>query len=269
MSFFTVMHSMVLMNTHTVHSSLTQAYIFMPSIRTLHTCTQSITPILIIFRKHNVLFMFSLHPPFHTLIHHTFHQYSPTPPPGMQSTTLPHTHTPLLPYPSPGKQSTTLPHTHTPLLPYLSPRHAIHHPSTHTYTVTTLPLPRHAIHHPSTHTYTVTPLPLPPACNPPFHTLIHRYSPTPPPGMQSTTLPHTHTPLLPPPGMHTGTLAVSCGGSYSFDERIELSSRLLHTHSLILIWSFADPIHPQVITLHTHISYFTNTLHMYQVYLFT
>ena len=101
--------------------------------------------------------------------------------------------------------------------------------------------------HPSTHSYIILSIntPLPPACNPPpFHTHIHRYSPT------------------PPPGMHTGTLAVSCGGSYSFDERIELSSRLLHTHSLILIWSFADPIHPQVTTLHTHISYFTRLTHV-------
>ncbi len=43
-----------------------------------------------------------------------------------------------------------------------------------------------------------------------------------------------------------GIVAVSCGESYDFDERVDLSSRLLLSRSLILIWSFADPIHPQV-----------------------
>ena len=38
-----------------------------------------------------------------------------------------------------------------------------------------------------------------------------------------------------------GTLAVSCGGSYSFDEQIDLSSHLLHTRSLILIWTSLTP----------------------------
>ncbi|XP_064386318.1 dynein axonemal intermediate chain 3-like isoform X2 [Halichondria panicea] len=43
-----------------------------------------------------------------------------------------------------------------------------------------------------------------------------------------------------------GIIAVSCGQNYSFDERIQLSNRLLLSKSLILIWSFTDPIHPQL-----------------------
>ena len=44
----------------------------------------------------------------------------------------------------------------------------------------------------------------------------------------------------------TGIVAVSCMHNYDCDERIELYSKLLLEHSLILIWSFVDPIHPQV-----------------------
>ena len=80
------------------------------------------------------------------------------------------------------------------------------------------------------------------SCSSSIYPSIHTYLNSPPP------------PLPLPPDIHTGALAVSCGGSYSFDERIDLSSRLLLSHSLILIWSFADPIHPQVTTQHaTHI----------------
>lgn len=50
----------------------------------------------------------------------------------------------------------------------------------------------------------------------------------------------------PPPPSPSGIIAVSCGQSYSFDERIQLSTRLLLSRSLILIWSFTDPIHPQL-----------------------
>ena len=45
---------------------------------------------------------------------------------------------------------------------------------------------------------------------------------------------------------HTGIIAVACGEIYSIEERIDLSSRLLKKPSLILIWSFTDPIHPQL-----------------------
>ena len=54
-------------------------------------------------------------------------------------------------------------------------------------------------------------------------------------------IPHLHLYFI-----LTGIIAVSCGQTYSFNERIELSSRLLLSRSLILIWSFTDPIHPQL-----------------------
>lgn len=41
-----------------------------------------------------------------------------------------------------------------------------------------------------------------------------------------------------------GIIAVSCGEPYTYDERVELSFKLMHANSLVLIWSFADPIHP-------------------------
>lgn len=47
----------------------------------------------------------------------------------------------------------------------------------------------------------------------------------------------------------SGIIGVACGETYSFDERVDLSFRLLHSRSLILIWSFADPIHPLVNSL--------------------
>ena len=43
-----------------------------------------------------------------------------------------------------------------------------------------------------------------------------------------------------------GVIAVACGESYSADERVELATRLTSSRSLILLWSFTDPIHPQV-----------------------
>lgn len=43
-----------------------------------------------------------------------------------------------------------------------------------------------------------------------------------------------------------GIVAVSCVQNYECDERIDLYSKLLLEHSLILIWSFVDPIHPQL-----------------------
>ena len=45
---------------------------------------------------------------------------------------------------------------------------------------------------------------------------------------------------------YIGIVAVACVHNYDCDERIELYSKLLLEHSLILIWSFVDPIHPQV-----------------------
>nr|WAW84845.1 axonemal dynein intermediate chain 3 [Halisarca dujardinii] len=41
-----------------------------------------------------------------------------------------------------------------------------------------------------------------------------------------------------------GIVAVSCGVNYSFSERVDLTSKLILSHHLIIIWSFADPIHP-------------------------
>ncbi len=54
------------------------------------------------------------------------------------------------------------------------------------------------------------------------------------------------SPIVPSFNVPAGIVAVSCGETYDFDERVDLSSRLLHSPSLILIWSFTDPIHPQV-----------------------
>ena len=44
----------------------------------------------------------------------------------------------------------------------------------------------------------------------------------------------------------TGIIAVSCGEGLSFDDRVDNFSRILMTSSLVLIWSFSDPIHPLV-----------------------
>lgn len=41
-----------------------------------------------------------------------------------------------------------------------------------------------------------------------------------------------------------GIIAVSCGEGLSFDARVDHFSRILMTSSLVLIWSFSDPIHP-------------------------
>eukprot|EP00794_Sanderia_malayensis_P008204 gene8204-9084_t len=41
-----------------------------------------------------------------------------------------------------------------------------------------------------------------------------------------------------------GIIAVSCSEQMSFDERIDNSSTVLMNPSFILLWSFADPIHP-------------------------
>ena len=65
----------------------------------------------------------------------------------------------------------------------------------------------------------------------------------------SLSLPPFSSPLSLPPSLsvtrsHTGIIAVSCGDSYSFNERIDLS--FIQSNFLILIWSFVDPIHPQL-----------------------
>ncbi|XP_002740173.1 dynein axonemal intermediate chain 3-like [Saccoglossus kowalevskii] len=44
-----------------------------------------------------------------------------------------------------------------------------------------------------------------------------------------------------------GVIAVSCAERLSFDERVDNSSKVLMTPSLILVWSFTDPIHPQLL----------------------
>jgi len=41
-------------------------------------------------------------------------------------------------------------------------------------------------------------------------------------------------------------VAVSVAEKMTFDERIDSAAKVIMTPSLILIWSFTDPIHPQV-----------------------
>jgi hypothetical protein len=43
-----------------------------------------------------------------------------------------------------------------------------------------------------------------------------------------------------------GIIAVSCTKRSSYEERVEMGAFLRPKVSLILIWSFQDPIHPQV-----------------------
>lgn len=43
-----------------------------------------------------------------------------------------------------------------------------------------------------------------------------------------------------------GVVAVSCTERIAFDERVERGLLLRSRRSLILVWSFHDPIHPQV-----------------------
>ena len=43
-----------------------------------------------------------------------------------------------------------------------------------------------------------------------------------------------------------GVVAVSVSERLTFDERIDQAAKVIMTPSLILIWSFTDPIHPQV-----------------------
>ncbi|XP_071953082.1 dynein axonemal intermediate chain 3-like [Antedon mediterranea] len=44
-----------------------------------------------------------------------------------------------------------------------------------------------------------------------------------------------------------GVIAVACAERMLFDERIDNASKVLMAPSLILIWSFSDPIHPQIL----------------------
>ncbi|RKO93616.1 WD40-repeat-containing domain protein, partial [Blyttiomyces helicus] len=44
-----------------------------------------------------------------------------------------------------------------------------------------------------------------------------------------------------------GVVAISCARRVTFDDRVELGDNGQHQHSSILIWSFHDPIHPQLI----------------------
>lgn len=46
----------------------------------------------------------------------------------------------------------------------------------------------------------------------------------------------------------SGLIAVSVAVRLSFEERVYFSGKLLLQPSLILFWSFSDPIHPQVMT---------------------
>lgn len=43
-----------------------------------------------------------------------------------------------------------------------------------------------------------------------------------------------------------GVVAVAIAEKLTFDERIDNAAKVIMTPSLILIWSFTDPIHPQV-----------------------
>eukprot|EP01135_Chromosphaera_perkinsii_P005184 Nk52_evm2s322 gene=Nk52_evmTU2s322 len=44
-----------------------------------------------------------------------------------------------------------------------------------------------------------------------------------------------------------GIVAISCADKLCFDEKVAKSSKVTSCSSIILIWSFADPIHPQLI----------------------
>lgn len=44
----------------------------------------------------------------------------------------------------------------------------------------------------------------------------------------------------------SGVVAVSVGQRMSFDDKVDHAAKVIMTPSLILIWSFTDPIHPQV-----------------------
>lgn len=46
-------------------------------------------------------------------------------------------------------------------------------------------------------------------------------------------------------------IAVSVGERLSYDDRVDNAARIIMTPSLILVWSFADPIHPQVLWLYS------------------
>ena len=43
-----------------------------------------------------------------------------------------------------------------------------------------------------------------------------------------------------------GIVAVTYVEKLKYDDRVDLSTRILMTPSLILVWGFSDPIHPQV-----------------------
>ena len=45
-----------------------------------------------------------------------------------------------------------------------------------------------------------------------------------------------------------GCVAVAVAEKSGFDDRVDQSHRIVMTPSLILLWSFSDPIHPQVRT---------------------
>ena len=51
--------------------------------------------------------------------------------------------------------------------------------------------------------------------------------------------------------MCAGVVAVSIAERLTFDERIDQAAKVIMTPSLILIWSFTDPIHPQVMYSHS------------------
>ncbi|XP_022087919.1 WD repeat-containing protein 63-like isoform X2 [Acanthaster planci] len=44
-----------------------------------------------------------------------------------------------------------------------------------------------------------------------------------------------------------GIIAVSCSERMSFDDRVDNASKIIMNPSLILLWSFTDPIHPQIL----------------------
>ena len=65
----------------------------------------------------------------------------------------------------------------------------------------------------------------------------------------------------------TGIIAVSCGEGLSFDDRVDNFSRILMTSSLVLIWSFSDPIHPLVcVDLMHHVIRGCAIIYMYTVH---
>jgi hypothetical protein len=64
--------------------------------------------------------------------------------------------------------------------------------------------------------------------------------------------------------LHSGPIAASVVVRLCYEDRVHFSGKLLLQSSLILFWSFSDPIHPQVISeSYPHSLKFSNTTFSY------